>query len=354
MRLLLRQFLLAAVTLLGTSQFALAASQYGQTTRTVVVNGKTRPPGSYVQVIYDGGDSWINSEYVNADRIPKAALTIISNVSFTPRPRGAVTRQTQVYKAYPNVSVDPTTIEQRERVAPLEKGTEVTIISRQGDDYIVYVDKLGSVRLPISVVTITSGSVESGKIEPIPPLPSAGLKPIYSPTPYPPQPAEESNNSFGILINIFTFAAGTFVLAGIWFKYKQARHKRELADAVSPVPHVDFKRNDDGGFTVKYKRGIMGKTEIQVTPDFVIIDGEKHNRDTFRNFTREGQGLSGIKLGYFIGTRSFPIESSAWGNPQKFDEFLLALNIALQRAPRRSDGSQVSADDLRRVRPTKF
>lgn len=80
-------FLCCTFFILGSSH---VWAQYGRTTTTITVKGKTLPPGSYVSIVYDGGDVWLTSPAADAERIPKSAVTIVEITTFTPTVSGTV------------------------------------------------------------------------------------------------------------------------------------------------------------------------------------------------------------------------------------------------------------------------
>lgn len=183
-----------------------------------------------------------------------------------------------------------------------------------------------------------------------------------------------------------------------------------VAEANYDVPHCKFERTDDGGFIVRYQGwsalatlllpfafigaliiaiiaaanggGFIGfivflggagygafklvkmlvpPTEIQVTPEFVIINNKKMRREDFGHFNQFGsqtvqtgkQTTTLHSLGYQFGSQSFQIRG-AWSNERQISEVASSLNSHLQRAPQRGDEMRASPEALRAARPTDF
>ena len=173
-------FLCCAFFILGSSH---VWAQYGRTTTTITVKGKTLPPGSYLWIVYDGGDVWLTSPYTDAERIPKSAVTIVETTAFSPPLSGTVNQHTPVNMIVPNLERNPTSLNQPQydlnhNQMFFEKGDQITILTRQGGDYAVNLSKrlektgFKSGRIPVSAVDVTPGqSVNESNlsVEAIPP-----------------------------------------------------------------------------------------------------------------------------------------------------------------------------------------
>jgi hypothetical protein len=136
------------------------------------LNGVALPIGSYVNVIYDGGDVWYTSSYA----LPKSAVTLIPNTNFSPPLPGTVSRSTPVFQFVPNVENNPASLRQTEKVPPVANGTPVNIMARQGDDYIAVIkapvnrDGVFYGRLPVD--NVAAQSSQTGTTDPVPSAPS--------------------------------------------------------------------------------------------------------------------------------------------------------------------------------------
>ena len=163
-------FLLAACGLLAACDSALAL-HYGRTIKAVSLNGVALPTGSYVNIIYDGGEVWYTSRYA----LPKSAVTLIHNTNFSQPLPGTVIRSTPVFRFVPDVENNPATLRQTERAPPVSNVTTANILSRQGDDYTAIIkapvnrDGIFFGRLPVA--DITPQSSQTGAPDPVPPAP---------------------------------------------------------------------------------------------------------------------------------------------------------------------------------------
>jgi hypothetical protein len=163
-------FLLAACGLLAVCDSAFAL-HYARTIKAVSLNGAALPVGSYVNIIYDGGEVWYTSRYA----LPKSAVTLIPNTNFSPPLPGTMIRSTPVFQFVPNIENNPATLRQAERVPPVSNGAAINIMSRQGDDYIAVIkapvnrDGMFFGRLPVA--DVASQSSQPGTTDPVPPAP---------------------------------------------------------------------------------------------------------------------------------------------------------------------------------------
>jgi len=96
--------------LLGAMDSASALNHYVRTNAPVNVQGKLLPPGSYVQIEYDGGDSWLTSDFVDADRISKSAATLVEELLFSPAIDATTNQRTNFYDSAPLLVGDASTL----------------------------------------------------------------------------------------------------------------------------------------------------------------------------------------------------------------------------------------------------
>lgn len=376
------------------------------------MDGEALPPGSYVTIAYDAGNSWVLSEGRSA-RISKAAVDLVDRVDFLPNLTGRINTQTTVYKFFPELrrGKDRSTLEQSEIFANLNPsvhiGDEVNIEAREGDDYIIDVPQQGRPgmgrrgRVPVSAIDIVSGNPNAGAPVFIPTLPQstdANAPGYVPPPPPPPKKFDDYLVEYGAP---FTLLSVTVGIAGAFYRKAVNASTLRPGEADYGVPHANFKYTDDGfkvsfvqssetfyglthGFsTMQHGQGgafaaiiliflmlafivllifwygveSFFKTVITVDKDSVKIGGKRMPRNDFGTFSVHhsisGAGAEEVAvLGYSFGRRSFSFGGVwSYGAAQ---EVASALNAHLRAAPMTGDEYVVSPEKLRELRPTDF
>ena len=125
----------------------LLAAHFVRTTESVKLGGKVYPPGSYLNIEYDGGDVWLTNRYrypgpggytEATEIIEKYAATLVQSFEYKPWPIGTIKRQTPLYAHVPGVQMNPTTLLQIQRGnRTLNVGDKVTILTRTENIYTV-------------------------------------------------------------------------------------------------------------------------------------------------------------------------------------------------------------------------
>jgi hypothetical protein len=123
----------------------------------------------------------------------------------------------------PALEFNPSKMRQFDRVPPLSPGRVVTIMSREGDDYIAVIHEPGVNsdgvyygRLPASTVAVADTA--QGIPDPVPPLPASGVKPrhVVPPPPPPPRKAGDLLASYGQPLGMIV-ALVAVIAAGIGY-----------------------------------------------------------------------------------------------------------------------------------------
>jgi hypothetical protein len=178
-----------------------------------------------------------------------------------------------------------------------------------------------------------------------------------------------------------------------------AQKAPQVVQAEYGIPHVNFRRNDDGGFTVTFRRPsvvyymgaaivflmilcaividarsgsvsvgtvlvaisvaylalpfIRRPTTITVTPELIVINGKSLARSDFGSFQIFSAKRRGHILGYTYGRRAFPV-GGGWTSARRVQEVASALNHELTAAPLAGTEQHASPAALRAARPTEF
>jgi hypothetical protein len=96
------------------------------------------------------------------------------------------------------------------------------------------------------------------------------------------------------------------------------------------------------------------QTIIEVTPDAVIVNGNRLRRSDFGGFRidHNSKVADAVVIGFSYGSTKAPI-GGIWPE-REATEFLSALNSHLRVTARAGDDTQVSPETLRAARPTEF
>ena len=100
---------------------------------------------------------------------------------------------------------------------------------------------------------------------------------------------------------------------------------------------------------------LMMVTDLEVTKDAIIIDGQRYRRSDFGAFhlsAKTAAGSTNIAFQYGATSHNF---GGSWMSHQKAQEFANTLNAALRRLPAAGGVSQPSPEQLRTAaRPQEF
>jgi hypothetical protein len=141
---------------------------YGKLKEPCYCNGISYKAGDYIGVAYDGEGTWaLSTSTLPYSHIDKSKVDLIDTIYFNPPLKGRLKQAATLYEAYPDLIKDHSTLEQpyRSSAIPFRNANEVSVISREGSDYIIVVkggDTDIRARVSVSSIDITSGSTKSG------------------------------------------------------------------------------------------------------------------------------------------------------------------------------------------------
>jgi hypothetical protein len=173
----------------------LLAAHFVRTTESVKLGGKVYPPGSYLNIEYDGGDVWLTNRYrypggggytPETEIIEKYAATLVQSFEYKPWPIGTIKRQTPLYAHVPGVQMNPTTLLQIQRGnRTLNVGDKVTIFTRTENVYTVGIAARNSPGMEaFGSVAVSDVEIDPGrptkefevKVPPAPPIKTHEMK----------------------------------------------------------------------------------------------------------------------------------------------------------------------------------
>lgn len=159
------------------------ASLYARTNKPLVIFNKRLPAGSYIEVEYDGGDTWVLP--YRKQHIAKPDATLVPLFNIKPEITAKLNKPSPVYKNVPLLYIDSSSLEQRDPDSPpmLAAGTKIRIWQHEGDDYLIAyqndayksrsnLDGIALGRMPVSAVEIDPGQTFKEIEEKLPPDPA--------------------------------------------------------------------------------------------------------------------------------------------------------------------------------------